>query len=270
MSGTVNYNAFVDAVYAEDTGDSTIQELKTQRIKAVASQPDDGRDPYDMTMASTRGLLPVVSERPRRKNKPRYDAKSNTYTTKARGSSVLFVVGGPSSGKSGLCHALSNEAGYVHIDVPYLLQLEAEHGTGREAQQFRDAINAQRMVPVETTIAVIRTAIQDNAEQGHNQFALDGFPRSIANWKLWMKQCGDISTELIVFLDAPVDILQRRLEAQSRETGEEPESIKYRLGSYVETTVPLKQQLQDNNKLKVVACKDRPEADIFQEVARML
>ena len=93
------------------------------------------------------------------------------------GRRVVFVLGGPGSGKGTQCARLVAEFGWTHLSAGDLLRAEVARGTelGRELDRMmREGV----IVPLDTTMRLLREAMlaADSSTPG---FLIDGFPREI-------------------------------------------------------------------------------------------
>ncbi|CAN0565377.1 unnamed protein product, partial [Ectocarpus sp. 12 AP-2014] len=91
---------------------------------------------------------------------------------------VVFVLGGPGSGKGTQCERLAKEYGYVHLSAGELLRQERASGSS-DGQLIDDYIAEGRIVPVAISLALLRKAMETS--EPHSRFLIDGFPRNRDN-----------------------------------------------------------------------------------------
>ena len=66
---------------------------------------------------------------------------------------------------------------------------------------INEFIVAGKIVPVEVTVGLIKVAMAKiTAETGHNNFLIDGFPRSLDNYEGWVKVMGDSANVAFMML----------------------------------------------------------------------
>jgi UMP-CMP kinase len=86
---------------------------------------------------------------------------------------VVFVLGGPGSGKGTNCARIVEEFGYVHLSAGDLLR--AERASGSElADMINTYINEGKIVPAEVTVSLLKAAMEKSESKS---FLIDGFPR---------------------------------------------------------------------------------------------
>ena len=104
--------------------------------------------------------------------------------------SVVFVLGGPGSGKGTQCARIVERYGHVHLSAGDLLRAERESGS-EQGEMIQGYITEGKIVPVEVTIKLIMKAIEEN---GGKRFLIDGFPRNTNNLSGWQQVAGDAIT----------------------------------------------------------------------------
>lgn len=99
---------------------------------------------------------------------------------------VVFVLGGPGSGKGTQCGKLVAEFGVVHLSAGDLLRAERNSGSS-VAEEINNHIKNGSIVPVEITVGLIKKAMQAEMKKGNYLFVIDGFPRNKDNYDGWNK-----------------------------------------------------------------------------------
>ena len=102
---------------------------------------------------------------------------------------VVFVLGGPGSGKGTNCSKIVELFGYVHLSAGDLLREERNSGS-ELADMINTFIAEGKIVPAEITVRLLRAAME---KSGKTSFLVDGFPRDMDNLKCWEDTMGDIS-----------------------------------------------------------------------------
>lgn len=189
--------------------------------------------------------------------------------------SVVFVLGGPGSGKGTNCSKIVDTFGYVHLSAGDLLRDERKSGS-KLGDMIEAHIVAGTIVPAEVTVNLLKNAME---KSGSDKFLVDGFPRDTDNLKCWestMTTYTDV--QFLLFLDCPesimVDRLLERGKASSR-SDDNIESIKKRLVTYEASTRPIidifkaagKVRTVDSNRDPVLVFKD--VSTIFQNAANL-
>ena len=96
---------------------------------------------------------------------------------------IVFVLGGPGSGKGTQCEKIKQRhSGVVHLSAGDLLRAEAASGSA-VSQQIKEIIDQGRLVPVQVTIQLLKNAMIRNAD-GMKMLLIDGFPRCVKGHSL--------------------------------------------------------------------------------------
>jgi hypothetical protein len=96
---------------------------------------------------------------------------------------VIFVLGGPGSGKGTQCALLAQRHGFAHFSAGDLLRDEVASGSAQR-QAVQAMMNEGKIVPAEVTIGLLRKAIASRA----GPYLIDGFPRSMDNATAYEKE----------------------------------------------------------------------------------
>lgn len=138
---------------------------------------------------------------------------------------VIFVLGGPGSGKGTQCANIVRDFGFVHLSAGDLLRAERNSGSA-DADLINDYIKQGQIVPVEITVKLLKKAIQKNADEGSQNFLVDGFPRNADNLAGWKKEMDGYADVLFVlFFDCPEDVMEARLLERGKSSGRADDNI---------------------------------------------
>lgn len=113
-------------------------------------------------------------------------ARRIVMSTVTKKPEVLFILGGPGSGKGTLCRYIVERYGYVHLSAGDLLREERVKPGSQYGELIETHIRNGTIVPVEITCSLLDRAmhVSDNP---HNRFLIDGFPRNQDNLDGWNK-----------------------------------------------------------------------------------
>ena len=75
---------------------------------------------------------------------------------------TFFVLGGPGSGKGTLCNDLVRDNGFIHLSAGDLLRKERDSGDSKYGTLINERILAGKIVPVEITVNLLKTAMEEN------------------------------------------------------------------------------------------------------------
>ncbi|KAL2904277.1 UMP-CMP kinase 3, partial [Bienertia sinuspersici] len=159
---------------------------------------------------------------------------------------VIFVLGGPGSGKGTQCTNIVENFGYTHLSAGDLLRAEIKSGS-ENGTMIQNMIKEGKIVPAEVTIKLLQKAIQ---ESGNEKFLIDGFPRNEENRALFESITG-IVPEVVLFFDCPEEEMEKRLlgRNQGRED-DNIETIRKRFKVYMESSLPVIQYYDALGKVR--------------------
>jgi adenylate kinase family enzyme len=101
---------------------------------------------------------------------------------------VIFVLGGPGSGKGTHCKMLKEHYDLTHYSVGDILRENLKSGTS-EAKEISRLMKEGQMVPSDFVVKGIKNRI---LRGDHSKLILlDGFPRNQDNIDAWNKVVGD-------------------------------------------------------------------------------
>merc|ERR1712224_814661 len=120
-----------------------------------------------------------------------------------------------------------------------------------------------QFVPVHVTVSLINKAIQDNLRMGKNLFVLDGFPRNGDNIREWQTQCDHYDIPMVLFLDAPHEVLSGRLPEL------DAKALAERMGYFNQHTFPLVKFFADAGKLHSISAVPTPE-QVYEQVRQVV
>ena len=124
---------------------------------------------------------------------------------------VVFVLGGPGVGKGTQCAKIVAQYGWVHLSAGDLLREEVKSGSPNGemingyikegacaclGHQFMSVLStiqpacaphafSGKIVPVDVTVNLIKSAMIKSSAAGKSDFLVDGFPRNQDNYDGW-------------------------------------------------------------------------------------
>ncbi|KAL0928222.1 hypothetical protein M5K25_000094 [Dendrobium thyrsiflorum] len=174
---------------------------------------------------------------------------------------VIFVLGGPGSGKGTQCAKIAKHFGFTHLSAGDLLRAEINSGS-KNGTMIESMINEGKIVPSEVTIKLLQLAMR---ESGNDKFLIDGFPRNEEN-RAAFENLEKIEPEFVLFFDCPVEEMERRiLNRNQGRDDDNMETIRKRFKVFIESTLPVIEFYNLKGKLyKIDACK--PADEVFEDV----
>lgn len=182
---------------------------------------------------------------------------------------VIFVLGGPASGKGTQCLKLSNEFGMKHLSAGELLREEQSSGSSN-GKLIDSIIKEGKIVPVQITLDLLKRAI---LEENSNRFLIDGFPRNWDNLNGWERSMLPIcDVEAVMFIDCPEQELEKRLLSRGLTSGRSDDNLataRKRFATFYAATMPIVDHYASQNKLIRVR-GDTTIDEVYKELSTAL
>ena len=180
--------------------------------------------------------------------------------------SVVFVLGGPGSGKGTQCSRLVERMQFVHVGAGDLLRDEQNRPGSQYGELIKHHIKEGLIVPQEVTVALLRRAIEEHYRAGRRKFLVDGFPRKMDQAFTFEKTV--VPSKFVLFFDCPERVMLERLLTRGQTSGRSDdniESIKKRFRTYVETSMPVVEHFAQQDKVVRLSC-DQPVEEVYKQV----
>ncbi|KAL5560595.1 hypothetical protein UlMin_036806 [Ulmus minor] len=174
---------------------------------------------------------------------------------------VVFVLGGPGSGKGTQCANIVEHFGFTHLSAGDLLRAEIKSGS-ENGTMIQNMIKEGKIVPSEVTIKLLQRAM---LECGNDKFLIDGFPRNEENRAAFEAVTG-IEPAFVLFFDCPEEEMEKRL--LSRNQGREDdniETIRKRFKVFLESSLPVIEHYDSRGKVRKIDAA-RPVDEVFESV----
>ncbi|PGH00548.1 UMP-CMP kinase [Blastomyces parvus] len=186
---------------------------------------------------------------------------------------VIFVLGGPGSGKGTQSANLVRDYGFTHLSAGDLLRAEQQRAGSQYGDLIRHHIREGIIVPMEITVALLSNAMSETLEKAkaeraqldQNQdqeqhrnapsglparFLIDGFPRKMDQATFFEETvCPSAAT---LFLRCPEDVMLDRLLKRGETSGRDDdniESIRKRFRVFEETSMPVIHHYEKEGKV---------------------
>lgn len=188
---------------------------------------------------------------------------------------VVFVLGGPGSGKGTQSANLVRDYGFNHLSAGDLLRGEQDREGSQYGELIRSNIREGIIVPMEITVALLSNAMTAILEKGENRsakprFLIDGFPRKMDQARFFEETvCVSRAT---LFLSCPEEVMEGRLIKRGETSGRDDdnmESIKKRFRVFVEQSMPVVHHYEKEGKVMsvpAVGSQEEVYARICKEV----
>ncbi|XP_015386995.1 UMP-CMP kinase 3-like isoform X2 [Citrus sinensis] len=126
-------------------------------------------------------------------------------------SKVVYVLGGPGSGKSTQCSKIAKHLGFRHLSAGDLLEAEAESGSN-DGKMIREYKKEGKLVPSEIIVKLLQKAMQESQKK---DFVIDGFPRNEENLSA-AENILKIEPDAVLVFDCSEEEMTRRILSRNQ------------------------------------------------------
>lgn len=180
------------------------------------------------------------------------------------GSKIIFVLGGPGSGKGTQCDKIvATYEGVHHFSAGDLLREAVKNGN----TELEEIMKEGKLVPMETTIGLLKDAM---VACGGSTFLIDGFPRAMDQAMAF--ESGIQPCSAVLFFDCSEEVMRERLLARGQTSGradDNEETIVKRFRTFVEQSKPVVEEFAKEGKVFAISSEQTPD-DVFAEVKTAL
>lgn len=179
---------------------------------------------------------------------------------------VIWVLGGPGSGKGTQCDKIVAKYGFTHLSSGDLLRNEVQSGSER-GKQLSQIMEKGDLVPMFVVLDLLAEAMIGKLE-GSKGFLIDGYPREVAQGEEFEKEITPCTK--ILYFDVSDDTMTQRLLNRGKSSGrvdDNEETIKKRLATFHEHSKPVIQAY--SQKCSIIPA-ERDPSDIFSDVCLSL
>ncbi|XP_060784950.1 adenylate kinase isoenzyme 5 [Neoarius graeffei] len=182
---------------------------------------------------------------------------------------VIFVIGGPSSGKALQCEKMEERYGLKRLCPGDLLCSELQSHSDR-GRFLRELLETGRQLPEETLLDLLCQSMESTVRQGKG-FLVSGFPRDLRQAEDYEAKLGQPSAVLL--LDCLVPTMTRRLQQRAmsslRPTDACHRDARLRVESFCSTVTPVATHYDTLGLLHKIDAEQPPE-DVFEQICLVL
>eukprot|EP01064_Diplonema_japonicum_P017788 TRINITY_DN2611_c5_g1_i1.p1 TRINITY_DN2611_c5_g1~~TRINITY_DN2611_c5_g1_i1.p1 ORF type:complete len:262 (+),score=44.29 TRINITY_DN2611_c5_g1_i1:54-788(+) len=181
----------------------------------------------------------------------RLQAVKGGVTAEAKRPHIIFILGGPGSGKGTQCSNVVEEYGCVHISAGDLMRQEVRLGTD-VGKEVSECIDTGKLVPSSVVISLLQKEIASR-QSCDKTIVIEGFPKDLAqaiNFERMAHECAKV-----INLEAPDAVLKERLIERgkySHRSDDTPNAIQTRLALYNSKARPVLEYYNALGKLTTI------------------
>ncbi|KAH7132460.1 UMP-CMP kinase-like protein [Dendryphion nanum] len=180
---------------------------------------------------------------------------------------VLFVLGGPGAGKGTQCAKLVTDYGFKHLSAGDLLREEQDRPGSQFGEMIKTYIKEGTIVPMEVTIKLLENAMTAAKEkENKNLFLIDGFPRKLDQAHAFERSV--VPSKFTLFFECTEEVMLERLLDRGKTSGradDNIESIKKRFRTFVETSMPVVNEFEEQGRVVKVNAMQSPD-EVYKDV----
>ncbi|CAH8443247.1 unnamed protein product [Schistosoma turkestanicum] len=172
---------------------------------------------------------------------------------------VIFVLGGPGSGKGTQCQKLVEKFHFNHLSSGDLLRDEVKSGSPK-GKEIEAIMERGELVSLELVLALLKEAMIKLVDKNCH-FLIDGYPRDLDQGIKFEKEiCPCLC---VISFDVSEQVMRERILKRG-ETGnrvdDNEETIVKRLRTFNESTKPVIEHYKKQNKVITIDASDTVEA----------
>jgi len=182
---------------------------------------------------------------------------------------IILMIGGPGSGKGTQCSKIVEKWNFCHLSSGSLLRQVARENT-KAGIDLCEKMKKGKLVDDDTITSIILEKIQKSDSE---IILLDGFPRNISQTE---KLNAKLKTKpKAIFLNIGEDEMTRRIRERAKTSGradDNTETVKLRLLTYKEETLPIIEMLKSSNSVYEIApCIAEKDPDsVFHRISEII
>jgi len=179
---------------------------------------------------------------------------------------VVFVLGGPGSGKGTQCEKIVKEYGFTHFSIGDLLRAEKESGS-KTANLIDEYIKEGKLVPAKIPVKLLKKAMK-KAGWEYNYYLVDGFPRNAENMEAFEKVFKNkVDVKFCLYYECSFETMEARILERAKTSGRSDdnlESLKKRFDTYQNETKPVIELFESKNLIKKINA-ERPVEEVYAD-----
>jgi len=176
------------------------------------------------------------------------------------GKPIIWVLGGPGSGKGTQCNAINVKTGYQHFSTGDLLRNEVISGSKRGLQLFR-CMEMGELVPTPVVLDLLAEAMVQSVYGGNDKgFLIDAYPMNLEQAAAFESYIGPPTK--VVYLSVEQDVMVGRLLDRGN-FDDVDEAIQKRCSNFQNQTRPV---LEKYSSKLIRVNADRPADEVTADI----
>merc|ERR1711970_513197 len=178
---------------------------------------------------------------------------------------IIWVLGGPGSGKGTRCVNIGIKNGYTHFSTGDLLRNEVLSGSPRGLQLYR-VMEMGELVPTDVVLDLLAEALVENLYSGKAKgFLIDAYPMNLQQAESF--ESFIYSPAKVIYLSLEQDVMVDRLLKRNN-FDDKKEAIEKRCSSFQNETRPVLEKYADKLiKVDASLSEDEVSASILAKIA---
>mmetsp|Transcript_28305 Transcript_28305/g.32744 ORF Transcript_28305/g.32744 Transcript_28305/m.32744 type:complete len:975 (+) Transcript_28305:18-2942(+) len=179
---------------------------------------------------------------------------------------IVYILGGPGSGKGTQCDKLVIDYKFTHLSVGDLMRAEIK-SKSKEGEKIEKLVANGEIVPTDITVGLLLKAIKTNTGK---RFLIDGFPRGVEQALYLERFFREI--DFIINYDCPEETLVTRLVERGKTSGradDNEETIRKRVQVFNQSTRPALDFYRRLGKVRTIN-SDRSVSDVYKSTLKEL
>ncbi|XP_030180128.1 adenylate kinase isoenzyme 5 isoform X2 [Lynx canadensis] len=176
---------------------------------------------------------------------------------------IIFMIGGPGSGKGTQCEKLVEKYGFTHLSTGELLRNELSSESER-SKLIRDIMERGDLVPSRIILELLKEAMLASLSDTKG-FLIDGYPQEVKQGEEFGRRIGD--PHLVICMDCSADTMTNRLLQRNQSSPlveNNTTTIAKRLETYYRASIPVIAYYETKTQLHKVNAEGTPEEVFLQ------
>ena len=181
---------------------------------------------------------------------------------------VIFVLGGPGSGKSTLCNRLEQELDYEHIKTGDFLRNIVKEQKHPKWKELKYELDNGLPVPSKDYFGPLKNAVLNCKKK---VMLVDGFPREFENQESWDEIIGDkVDVVGLLYCECSNEKMLNRIMGRNEHRSDDSKDIaQKRINDFFGETLDIIKEYEKKGKLiKVNSNQDKDE--LFKEAVNKI